>query len=212
MIIKWLGHASFLISSQGINIITDPINEKSGYPILPRSADIVTISHQHWDHNAVEGISGPARIFEGSGQHRIDGVLISGINAYHDKNQGRDRGTNTIFKISAEGINVVHLGDLGHVPSLEQVEEIGSMDILLIPVGGRYTVDAEEAGEIVELLKPQLVIPMHYQTPHLSFALAPVENFISRYDRVLKLPCLEIEAKDLNREEQRIIVLDYLLG
>ncbi len=212
MIIKWLGHASFLISSKGINIITDPINEKSGYPVVPRSADIVTISHQHWDHNATEGISGMPRVFEGAGRHELDGVIISGINSFHDKNQGRDRGTNTIFKISAEGINVVHLGDLGHIPGSQQVEEIGLVDVLLIPVGGVYTVDAEEACEIVELLKPRLVIPMHYQTPHLSFTLAPVENFISRYDRVLKLPCLEIEASELIQEEPGIIVLDYLLG
>ena len=156
--------------------------------MFPRSADIVTVSHQHWDHNAVECISGPAEVFEGAGQHRIDGVLISGINAYHDKQQGQERGSNTIFKITAEGINVVHLGDLGHIPSLEQVEEIGQTDILLLPVGGRYTVDAEEACEIIELLQPQLVIPMHYQTPHLSFSLAPLEKFISRYERVLKLP------------------------
>lgn len=212
MLIKWLGHASFKISSQGIDIITDPINENSGYPMFPRSADIITISHQHWDHNAVECITGPAKVIEGPGQHQIEGVLINGINAYHDDQQGRERGSNTIFKICAEGINLVHLGDLGHVLSLEQVEEIGRTDILLLPVGGRYTVGAEQACEIVELLQPQFVIPMHFQTRHLSFSLAPVEKFISRYERVLKLPCLEIEAKDLDQEEPRIIVLDYLLG
>ena len=212
MLIKWLGHASFNISSRGIDIITDPINEKSGYPMFPRSADIVTISHQHWDHNAVECISGPAKVIEGPGQHQAEGVLIYGINAFHDDQQGRVRGTNTIFKICTEGINLVHLGDLGHVPSLEQVEEIGQTDILLLPVGGRYTVGAEKAYEIVELLQPKLVIPMHFQTPHLSFSLAPLEKFISRYEQVLKLPCLEIEAKDLKQEEPGIIVLDYLLG
>lgn len=212
MLIKWFGHASFLISSRGLNIITDPFNEKLGYPMFPRSADIITISHQHWDHNAVECVSGPAKVIEGPGQHPIEGALINGINAYHDDQQGRERGSNTIFKISAEGINLVHLGDLGHIPSLEQADEIGQTDILLLPVGGGYTVGAEQAYEIVELLQPQLVIPMHFQTPHLSFSLAPLEEFISRYERVLKLPCLEIEAKDFNQEEPGIIVLDYLLG
>ena len=167
MIIKWLGHASFFISSKGIDIITDPINEKSGYPLLPRSADIVTISHQHWDHNAAEGIAGPPRVFEGAGQHELDGVLISGINAYHDKNQGRDRGTNTIFKISAEGINVVHLGDLGHIPGPQQVEEIGPVDVLLIPVGGVYTVDAENLRD--RNVKTAAVYPCTIKPPIFPF-------------------------------------------
>lgn len=212
MLIKWLGHASFLILSRGITIITDPIDEKSGYPMFPRSADIVTISHQHWDHNAAECISGTPQVIEGAGQHQVDGVLIRGFNTYHDKQQGQERGLNTIFKFELEEINLVHLGDLGHVLNLEQVEKLGRTDILLLPVGGRYTVDAEEAGEIVKQLRPKLVIPMHFQTPHLSFSLAPLENFTFRYERIVKLPCLEIEAKDLNQEEPRIIVLDYLLG
>jgi len=210
--IKWLGHASFLITSGGTRIITDPFNEKLGYPMIPRQAEIVTISHQHWDHNASECIDGAPQVIEGPGRRVMGDIVISGTSAWHDAKQGQERGSNTIFNICAEEMNVVHLGDLGHILRPEQVEEIGRTDILLLPVGGKFTVDAEKASEIVEQLKPKLVIPMHFQTPHLSFVLAPVENFICRYERVLKLPALEIDAKELPAEGPGIIVLDYLLG
>lgn len=212
MNIKWLGHASFLIASKDNRIITDPFNEKLGYPMMGWSAEIVTISHQHWDHNADDCISGSPVVIEGPGQHEFGNISITGIAAYHDEHQGQQRGTNTIFKIYAEGITLVHLGDLGHVLHQEQVAAIGRPDILMLPVGGRYTVDAQKASEIVVQLRPRLVLPMHYQTPHLSFSLAPLENFISKYERVLKLPDLEIAAQDMDQEEPVIIVLDYLLG
>lgn len=205
-----------MITSGGTRIITDPFNEKLGYPMFPRQAEIVTISHQHWDHNAGECIGGAPRVIEGPGRQIIGDIVISGISAWHDTKQGQERGVNTIFSICAEELHVVHLGDLGHVLEHKQIEEIGRTDILLLPVGGKFTVDAERASEIVEQLQPKLVIPMHYQVsnqfPLLSVALAPLENFICRYEKILKLPALEIEATELPAEGPGIIVLDYLLG
>jgi L-ascorbate metabolism protein UlaG (beta-lactamase superfamily) len=208
MKIKWRGHASFLIEVENKKIITDPFSENYGYPLKPVVADIVTVSHEHGDHNAVETVAGQPRIIRGLGMVKIDGISIKGIASFHDMHHGRERGLNTIFKISAGGIDLVHLGDLGHVLSTGQAQEIGSVDILLLPVGGRYTINAGEASEIVSLLQPRVVIPMHFGTPHLSFELAPLEEFTARYDRIIKKSILECQANDLG-QEMKIIVLDY---
>lgn len=211
MLIKWFGHASFKITTGQTSIITDPFNEKLGYPMFTREADVVTISHPHWDHVAAECISGQPQIITENGPYHVNDIFIEGFSTFHDKNQGRERGTNTIYKIGAEGINLLHLGDLGHALSQDLIDKVGQVDILMLPVGGKFTVDADEAYEIVGSIKPQIVIPMHFQTPHLSFALAGVEEFLSKFERVIKLPCLDIAKPDL-QGETKIIVLEYLLG
>jgi len=209
MKIRWRGHASFVIQAAGKQIITDPFNSKLGYPLKPITADLVTVSHDHWDHNAVETISGSPRIIRGTGTHEIDGVTVKGIPCFHDQNQGRDRGMNTIFKITAEGITLVHLGDLGHPLTAGQIQDIGENDILCIPVGGIFTIDAAAAIKTVQALRPKIVIPMHFSTPHLSFELAPLEQFTTHFDHVIKKPALEVTAEDLGAE-MKVIVLDYL--
>ncbi len=209
MKIRWRGHASFVIQAAGKQIITDPFNAELGYPLKPIEADMVMVSHVHWDHNAVETISGSPRIIKGTGIHDIDGITVKGIGCFHDRNQGRDRGKNTIFKIAAEGINLVHLGDLGHLLTAGQIQDIGETDILCIPVGGKFTIDAADAVKTVQALKPKIVIPMHFSTPHLSFALAPLEQFTTHFDQVIKKPALEVTAEELGAE-MRVIVLDYL--
>jgi L-ascorbate metabolism protein UlaG (beta-lactamase superfamily) len=209
--IRWRGHASFIIETDGKSLVTDPFNEQLGYPLSPIVADIVTISHEHWDHNAVETISGQPQVCRGTGLTKLGNISIKGIASYHDNHQGRERGANTIFKISSEAINLVHLGDLGQLLSAQQVQEIGEVDILLLPVGGKFTINAEEAYQIVSLLQPKIVIPMHFATAHLSFVLAPLEEFATRYDQIIKKPSLEVHSTDLETD-MKIIVLDYLLG
>ena len=209
MNISWRGHASFLIEADGKRIVTDPFNAELGYPISPIDADIVTVSHEHWDHNAVETIEGNPQVIRGNDTVQTAGITIKGIASWHDQHQGRERGTNTIYKISVEGLDLVHLGDLGQLLSAQQVQEIGNVDILLLPVGGKFTIGAEDAYLIVNLLQPKTVIPMHFGTPHLSFALAPVEEFISRFDKVIKKSSLEVQPGNLGTD-MRIIVLDYL--
>lgn len=209
MKITWLGHSSFMIEAGGKKIVTDPFGAKYGYPLLPVEADLVTVSHEHGDHNAVENIGGQPRIIRGTGEVKLGGIEFKGIATYHDRSRGHERGLNTVYKISAEGINLVHLGDLGHVLTPEQVKEIGQVNILMIPVGGKFTIDAGEAFTVVEQLKPDIVIPMHYSTPHLTLELAPVENFTSRFDQVVKKPYLELDANDLNKAT-KVIILDYL--
>ncbi len=209
MRIKWRGHASFLIELAGKELVTDPFDEELGYPLSPLTADIVTISHDHWDHNAPETIQGNPLIVKGSGVTEIDGITLRGVDSWHDAKEGRKRGPNTIFKISAEGIDLVHLGDLGHLLSAGQEEDIGAVDILLIPVGGEFTIDADQAVEVAARLQPKIVIPMHYATPHLSFELAPLEKFTAHYDQVVKKPCLEVNPGDWGTAT-KIVVLDYL--
>jgi len=209
MKISWLGHASFLIELKEKKIITDPFDEKLGYPVLEREADIVLISHDHWDHNAAHVVNGNPEVVKGTGNFNVKGINIKGIASYHDKRQGRDRGNNTIYKISAEELDIVHLGDLGHILNNEQIDEIGNVDILLVPVGGVFTVDAEEAREIVKQIEPRITIPMHFKTPHLCFDLAPVEAFTARFDNMVKRPFLEV-SRENSQSLPGIIVLDYL--
>jgi L-ascorbate metabolism protein UlaG (beta-lactamase superfamily) len=207
--ITWLGHASFIIETDGRKIVTDPFGEPAGYPVWGPEGDIVTVSHDHWDHNAVEVVKGNPRVIKGNGLFEVDGIQFKGVAAFHDKANGQERGAVTIYRIFSEDISLVHLGDLGHVLTQEQVKEIGQVNILLAPVGGKFTIDAAEAVIIVEQLKPDIVIPMHYNTPHLSFELAPVEDFTARFDQVVKKPYLELNANDL-KKATKVIVLDYL--
>jgi L-ascorbate metabolism protein UlaG (beta-lactamase superfamily) len=208
MKITWLGHASFLIESGDKKLITDPFDEQLGYPVYDEEADIATVSHGHWDHSAVDRLKGSPQVVKSAGDFEIDGFKITGFNAYHDQSEGRDRGSNTIYKIFAEGIALVHLGDLGHIPTAEQYARMGEVDLLMIPVGGVYTIDAEEAYQIVQAIKPGIVIPMHYNTPHLCFELAPLEQFTCKFNQVVKQPYLEINAENFS-QPMEIIVLDY---
>lgn len=208
MKISWLGHACFMIETEKLKILTDPFNEGVGYPLFQDTADIVTVSHDHWDHNAVQLVKGNPFIIDQAGSYNHKDICIKGVASFHDKNQGKDRGANIIYKISAEGINLVHLGDLGHILNSDQIEQIGSNDILFLPVGGNYTIDAREAYEIAEILKPKIVIPMHFKTAVNSFAIDPVEVYTAQIDQFVKKPFLQISHSELSYPT-RVVVLDY---
>lgn len=209
MRIQWIGHASFLIETGNRSIITDPYEAYTGYRVLNLPADIVTISHDHRDHNAVQNVSGHPRIITGNGSFDLDGIHIEGIGAFHDNKQGGARGAISIYRFAAEGLNLVHLSDLGHLPDAALVKKLTPVDILLVPVGGLYTIDAAAAFETVQRLQPRIVIPMHYKTAHCEFPIAMLEEFSGLFDKYIKLPRLEISAADLP-EPIRMIVLEYL--
>jgi len=209
MKIRWLGHASFLIETGKERIITDPFDERAGYAVFTETVDIATVSHEHWDHNAVGILAGKPQVIRGEGEFRLGGITITGFSSFHDQTRGRDRGKNTIYKISAEGMELLHLGDLGHILSPREIEAIGQVDILLLPVGGTYTIDARQALETMQQLNPRITIPMHYQTPHVKISLAPLEAFTGHLERVVKRPFLEITREELP-EEPLVVVLDYL--
>jgi L-ascorbate metabolism protein UlaG (beta-lactamase superfamily) len=176
--ITWLGLSCFRIRGNQAVIITDPFPPGLGYTLGKQTADIVTISHPHPSHSYDQGINGEHRLVKGPGEYEISGVLILGISTFHDSVKGQSRGKNTIYLMEIDGVNVLHLGDLGHVLSDEQVEEIGNVDVLLLPVGGVTTINAAMAAEVIRKLEPRVVIPMHYKTPKTDRDLEPVENFL----------------------------------
>jgi L-ascorbate metabolism protein UlaG (beta-lactamase superfamily) len=176
--ITWLGHACFRIRGSQATVITDPFPPGLGYTLGKQTADIVTISHPHPSHSYDKGISGEYRLVRGPGEYEISGVLILGIATYHDSVKGQSRGKNTIYLMEIDGVPICHLGDIGHVPSDEQVEEMGNVDVLLLPVGGVSTINAAMAAEAVRKLEPKAVIPMHYKTPQTNRDLEPVDNFL----------------------------------
>ena len=196
MRIKWLGHASFLITSDsGIKIITDPYqpDERLKYGEINESADIVTVSHEHGDHNYVSAVRGNPEAIRGTA--KVKGIELKGIPAYHDNTGGSQRGKNTIFCFAVDGVRVCHLGDLGHPLSDKQVAELGSVDILIIPVGGSYTIDAKVAGQVCDKLKPKVIIPMHFRNDKCIFPIAGVDEFLQGKEGVSRLDISEVEFK-----------------
>jgi len=211
MKIRWLGHSSFLIESErGIKIITDPFDETLGYKLPRIKVNIVTVSHEHFDHNYVRGIKGRPIVFKGPVKRESHKMEFKGISTYHDSVFGSKRGPNTIFIIKADGLKLCHLGDLGHILSPDKLTEIGSIDILFIPVGGFYTIDSAQATQIVNDIKPRITIPMHYKTEAIKFSIDPVEVFLFNKDNVKKLESSELKIdKDTLPESTQIYVLQY---
>ena len=184
MIIKPLGHSCFLLEeSTGTTVITDPYSSDIGITLPSVRADVVTVSHAHYDHNNVAAVSGDPMVISMPGMHDVKGVQIFGLNTYHDENNGTRRGSNVIFNIRMDGVNVCHLGDVGHGPSPMMIEAIGPVDILLVPVGGNYTIDAEIAKEYVDRLMPSVIIPMHYKTDDIDLDIDGVESFLDYFDK-----------------------------
>ena len=196
MNIKYLGHACFLITSDaGMRIITDPYETGGGlsYGEITESADIVAVSHEHSDHNNVAAVGGNPKVVRGKA--RVKGIDFGAIPCYHDDAGGKARGKNTIFCFEVDGIKVCHLGDLGHRLSGTQVAELGEVDILLVPVGGFFTIDARGAIELCGRIKPRVVIPMHYKTSKCDYPIAGVERFLQGKEEVTRSGVSEAEFK-----------------
>lgn len=173
-----MGHSCFRIKGNQAVIITDPFPPDLGYSLGKQTASIVTVSHQHPSHSYIDEINGEPRIIRGPGEYEISGVLIIGITTFHDSIRGQTRGKNTVYLMEVDGISICHLGDLGHVLSSDQVEELGDIDVLLLPVGGISTINAAMAAEVIRQVEPKVVIPMHYKTPSLKRELDPVDDFL----------------------------------
>ncbi|HEY8489803.1 MAG TPA: MBL fold metallo-hydrolase [Dehalococcoidia bacterium] len=210
MEITWLGHACFRIRSRDATILTDPCARSTGYHMGKPTADIVTVSHQHPGHNWVDGVAGTPRVIYGPGEYEVSNVLITGIRTYHDRQKGAQRGRNVVYLIETEGVRLCHLGDLGHVPSDEQIEEMSDIGILFIPVGGGSTIDARTATEVVNLLEPRLVIPMHYRTEASTADLAPVDRFLKEMgvSEIQPQAKLSINRSQLPQQTQ-VVLLEH---
>ncbi len=213
MKIKWYGQACFKITTEnGTRIIMDPYHDMLGYKLPQLEAEIVTTSHEHGDHNNVEAIGGAFEHIKETGMFSSAGIEIKGIETFHDKFSGAKKGKNTVYCFRIDGLNICHLGDLGHLLNPQQIQEIGRTDILLLPVGGTYTLDAADAAEVMKQLKPKVVIPMHYRTkalgvPGMIFGTA--ESFVKHAGlKSKKEKELEISLEDVNKKAG-IVILDY---
>lgn len=214
MIITWLGHSCFKlqdkIGADGVTLITDPYSKETGLKLPSLEADLVTISHDHDDHNNVSAVKGNPRVINCAGEYDVKGIFVEGIDSFHDEANGEKRGGNIIYRIEIDDISIAHLGDLAHTLDNTELEKLVGTDILLIPVGGHYTLDAKKAVEVISQIEPRMVIPMHYRHPDLKFELDDLEKFIKEigvvptYEEKLK-----ISKKDLPAEEMELVVLSF---
>jgi L-ascorbate metabolism protein UlaG (beta-lactamase superfamily) len=214
MKIKYLGHSAFVITSdKGIKIITDPYATAPDltYGEITESADIVTVSHYHHDHGNVAAVGGNPEVVNRAGKSTAKGIEFRGIASYHDEAGGSLRGGNIIFCFELDGIRVCHLGDLGHLLYDKQVKEIGSVDILFIPVGGYFTIDAKAATQVCSQLKPRVIIPMHYRTEKSFPDIAGVDEFIKGKNDVTRRDSSEVEFERGKLPAGQIIVLKSAL-
>lgn len=210
MEISWLGHSCFRIKGRQATVITDPYSPELGYTLGKPTARIVTVSHQHPGHSYVQGVGGEPKPLRGPGEYEISGVLIIGIATFHDADNGRKRGKNTVYLMEVDEVTVCHLGDLGHVLTDEQAEQVDNVDVLLLPVGGVSTIDAPMAAEVVRQLEPKVVVPMHYKTEALKRELAPVDRFLKEMGlkEVTSQPKLSFTKANLPISTQ-VFLLDY---
>ncbi len=200
MKIKWLGHAAFLFTAaDGTKVLTDPYvpgayDGAVGYGKIQETVDVVTVSHSHPDHSGAGGLPGSPLVISEPGERSVKGIKVFGLATFHDRSQGKERGKNIVFVYEVDGLRLVHLGDLGHIPDRATVQALGQVDVLLVPVGGVFTIDAREAQEVVRLLKPRVVIPMHYKTQRLGFQIAGVDEFLKLCPEVRRIGSSEVEV------------------
>lgn len=212
MEIVWYGHSCFRMIERGMAaVVTDPYDESIGYGPLKLKADIVTVSHAAPGHNNVDAVKGDRRVIAGPGEFEIGGVFVTGIATDGDrKKKAAEPKRNTLYLFDFDGLTVCHLGDLDHVPSQAQIEALGAVDVALVPVGGGGGLNAAQAAEVVSLLEPSVVIPMHYKTDAVTLKLDPVAKFLKEMGlgAIKPEPSLKLSKSSLP-DETRVVLLDY---
>lgn len=213
MDIKYLGHASFSIKSKDARVITDPYESSIGLKFPKVDADVVTVSHGHSDHNAASQVGGSPLIVTLPGEFEMKGVRIFGYASYHDDKKGAERGANNLYKIEADGVSILHCGDLGYVLEDSFVEQMGEIDVLMVPTGGFYTINEQDAVELIKKIEPSIVIPMHYNSPGLDQnvfgKLSPASAFLKLVgaEGLAPVPKLTVKKEDL-QDEMKIVVME----
>ncbi len=214
MEITYLGHSSFRIRGKNATVVTDPYDVSMVGMKFPKhvAADIVTVSHDHGDHNAAGEIEGSPFVIRGPGEYEVKGVGVVGLPAFHDEEKGAKRGRNTLYRIEIDGVAVVHLGDLGHTLSTKEIDELDGVSVLLVPVGGVYTIDPAQAVAVVNEIEPAVVIPMHYQRPELDQkafgGLAPVSAFLKEIGKDVTPQAKLTLTKEKLPAEMQVVVLE----
>ena len=196
MKLKWFGHSCFSLTlNDGTVLVTDPFDDTVGYPLCTIRADAALVSHGHFDHNHVESLGGSPKGFDKPGAWTFGSAKITATPSFHDDQRGAKRGKNLLFAVEADGVKVVHLGDLGHLPDAAQLKAISGADVMLIPVGGTYTITSEQAVEVVGMARPRLAVAMHFANQYCHFPVTGPEAFLQALDGK-NLPN-EIDLSDL---------------
>ncbi len=215
MVITWYGHACFKIQTRPkrgekeVTVFIDPFDKATGLKPPQGKADLVVVSHSHHDHNNDASLKGAPFVVDAPGEYALKGVNILGIDSFHDDKQGELRGRNTITILESEGMRICHLGDLGHLLEENQVEKIGDVDVLMVPVGGTYTLDAKLAKKVVKQIEPAIIIPMHYKLPGLKLKIADEREFIKLMgvNPGKKQEKLNLKKKDIEGVENELILM-----
>ena len=213
MEITYIGHSCFKIKGKDLTLVIDPYEPKqTGYDISKLKADLVLSSHDHFDHNYFKAVSDYKMEIKTAGEYEVGGVYIEGIPTYHDDKEGSERGQNVMYQITMDDFNILHMGDLGHELSKETLEKILDIDVLLIPVGGTYTINAKTAAKVISSLEPGIVVPMHYQDnggEGVGKELDQLKKFLEEMgdQNVKKTEKLKISSQSDIPEETEIVVL-----
>ena len=209
MEITWYGQSCFRLRSRGLAVVTDPYRPETGLKLPRLTATIVTVSHDHPDHNAAQAVKGNPFVISGPGEYEVEGIFVIGVATAHDAKNGQELGRNTAYIIEFEDLCICHLGDLGQTLTQEQIEQLDGVDILLVPVGGRTTLTGAKAAEVVGILEPSIVIPMHYKIPGLAMPLDGVQRFLKEMavESPERLEVLNITKSQLT-EETRLVLLE----
>lgn len=215
--ITFYGQACFKVKGKGATLVFDPYDSSfTGLSPLKLEANIICVTHPHQDHNQISSVKGVMDnepfVISGPGEYEISGVNVVGLDSFHDDKQGVERGKNIIYQVILDEVNIVHLGDLGQKKlTQEQIEILTECDILMIPVGGTFTIDSKDAPDIISQIEPKIIIPMHYKLPGLKFDLAPLSEFLKTMGKesVEPMPKLSVSADKLP-EEPEIVVLEPL--
>ena len=205
----WLGHGCFRLRGRAATVVTDPYPPSLGMKLPKLEADLLTISHSHANHSHVDAVQRAGHTIDGPGEYEVAGVGVTGFPTYHDAAQGAEKGPNTVYLIEIDDVSVCHLGDIGHQLSESQLEKMGTVDVLLVPVGGRDTLGASQAAEVVRQIEPRFVVPMHFSLPGLKLELDPVERFLKEMgaDAVEAQPKLSVQASS-GEAETRLVLLE----
>ena len=212
MQITWYGHSCFLLTAgSGYSILTDPCDRETGYDLHDIVCDAVTVSHDHHDHNCLSGVSGEPLVIRTAGEHLAGDIAVTGYDSFHDDAKGAKRGSNIVFRYQIDGLNVLHLGDLGHMLSDELIERIGPVDILFAPIGGVFTINAKTATQLADALRAKVFIPMHYKTPALHFNVEGLEPLLAANAnrRVHSLNAIPAALSCVTLGDNSLIIFDY---
>ena len=212
MDVTWLGHGCFRLRGRNAAVVTDPFPPSIGLKLQRLDADLVTVSHEHDNHNYTQAVRDGYEI-RGPGEYEVAGVSVIGFPTYHDSEKGANRGRNTVYLIEIDDVRICHLGDLGHRLDDTDAETVSSVDVLLVPVGGRTAINAVQAAEVVRQLEPRYVVPMHYAIPGLKLELDTVDRFLKEMAVVAGEPQPKLTLQASSGEyETKVVVLEPRAG